>query len=67
MAGEARKLVDFLGLDWNVACLSFRNNPRRVTTASQVQVRQDIYRSSVGRWRNYERQLQPLREIIGAG
>ena len=67
VAGEARKLVDFLGLDWHVACLSFSDNPRRVTTASQVQVRQDIYRSSVGRWRNYERQLQPLRKIIEAG
>ncbi|MCH8931120.1 MAG: sulfotransferase, partial [Proteobacteria bacterium] len=67
VAGEAGKLVDFLGLDWNDACLSFRDNPRRVTTASQVQVRQDIYRSSVGRWRNYERQLQPLRKIIEAG
>ena len=67
VAGEARKLVDFLELDWDDACLSFRDNPRQVTTASQIQVRQDIYRSSVGRWRNYERQLQPLREIIGAG
>ncbi len=64
VAGETRKLVDFLQLDWDDACLSYQDNPRQVTTASQVQVRQGIYRSSVGRWRNYERQLQPLREII---
>ena len=65
VAGEARKLIEFLGLEWDEACLSFHDNPRQVTTASQVQIRQNIYQSSVGRWRNYERQLQPLREIIG--
>lgn len=64
VGGEARRLVNFLQLDWDDACLSFRDNPRQVTTASQVQVRQEIYRSSVGRWRSYERQLQPLLEII---
>ncbi|MCZ6560542.1 MAG: sulfotransferase [Gammaproteobacteria bacterium] len=64
VAGEARKLVEFLRLEWDDACLSFHDNPRQVTTASQVQVHQEIYQSSVGRWRNYERQLQPLREII---
>ncbi|MCZ6879602.1 MAG: sulfotransferase [Gammaproteobacteria bacterium] len=67
VAGEARKLVDFLGLDWDDACLSYSDNLRQVTTASQVQVRQDIYRSSVGRWRNYQRQLRPLQEIIETG
>ncbi|MCZ6500195.1 MAG: sulfotransferase, partial [Gammaproteobacteria bacterium] len=67
VAGEARKLVDFLGLDWDDACLAYSDNPRQVTTASQVQVRQDIYRSSVGRWRNYQRQLRPLQEIIETG
>ena len=45
----ARRLVDFIGLAWNPACLAFHTAERAVRTASQWQVRQPVYRRSAGR------------------
>jgi tetratricopeptide (TPR) repeat protein len=56
----ARKLIDWCGLDWDPACLSFHETKRTVRTASAAQVRQPIYRRAVARWKNYERELGPL-------
>jgi tetratricopeptide (TPR) repeat protein len=60
LEGHARRLIDFLGLDWDPACLEFYSTRRVVRTASQMQVRQPIYSHSVGRWKNYESMLRPL-------
>ena len=61
---QARRLLDFCGLEWDPACLSFHETKRAVRTASISQVRQPIYRSSVERWRRYEPWLGPLREAL---
>jgi len=63
---EARRLVAFLGLDWDAACLEFHRIERPVRTASAVQVRQPLYATSVGRWRAVARQLGPLLDILNA-
>ena len=60
LPGEARRLLDFCDLDWHPGCLEFHRSKRPVFTASNIPVRQRIYASSVGRWRRYEDQLQPL-------
>ncbi len=60
LEAEARRMIDFLGLDWNPACLDFQATRRVVRTASLVQVRQPVHSRSIGRWRNYESHLQPL-------
>jgi tetratricopeptide (TPR) repeat protein len=57
---DARRMIDFLGLEWDPACLDFHSTRRVVRTASLVQVRTPIYTHSVGRWRNYEASIQPL-------
>ena len=57
---NARRLVDFLGLEWDPACLEFHKTRRVVKTASMVQVRQPLYTHSVGRWRHYEQSLEPF-------
>jgi tetratricopeptide (TPR) repeat protein len=62
---QARRLVDYLGLPWDARCLDFHDNRRLVRTASVAQVRRPIYRSSVARWRAYERRLAPLAAIVG--
>jgi len=62
---ETRRLLDFLGLPWNDACLRFFENRRAVNTASITQVRQPIYRSSIGRARSVQRHLQPLIHVLG--
>jgi tetratricopeptide (TPR) repeat protein len=58
-----RRILEFLGLPWDERCLEFHRTPRAVTTASVWQVRQKIYRTSVERWRNYEKFLGPLRAL----
>ncbi|HEX9771782.1 MAG TPA: sulfotransferase [Kiloniellales bacterium] len=63
--GTCRQILAFLGLDWDPACLEFHQSTRYVKTASRDQVSKPIYRSSVGRWRNYETHLGPLKEALG--
>ena len=64
LESQARRLVGFCGLDWNVACLRFHEHRRTVRTASLAQVRRPIYASSVGRWRHYEKYLDPLKQAL---
>jgi len=61
---ETRRLLDYCGLEWDERCLNFTEAERTVKTASILQVRQPMYRSSVGRWRRYEKHLQPLLEAL---
>jgi len=65
LEGEARRIVEFCGLPWDDRCLFFHRTERSVRTASVTQVRQPIYRSSIARWRRYEKHLAPLIEAIG--
>ena len=62
---EARKLIEFLGLAWEPACLEFFKTERAVQTLSAWQVRQPLYSSSVGGWRHYAKHLGPLCEALG--
>lgn len=62
--GHARRIIDFLGLEWEPACLEFHEKDRRVLTPSAWQVRQPIYSSSVGRWKRFEDHLGPLFEAL---
>ncbi len=65
LEAEARRIVDFCGLPWDERCLSFHQAERTVRTASVTQVRQPIYRSSMQRWRRYEKHLAPLIAALG--
>jgi hypothetical protein len=62
-----RRMIGFCGLDWQDACLFFEKNTSPLLTASAAQVRQPIYKSSVGLWRHYEEELQPLIRILREG
>lgn len=64
LEGEARKLLAAMDLMWEPAVLEFHQNEQATMTGSAVQVRQKIYASSVGRWRNYEDELQPVADIL---
>ncbi len=59
-----RKIIEFMGLDWEEACLTPEANDRPVRTPSQWQVRQPVYRSSVDRWRNYEPWLGAFKSLL---
>lgn len=61
---ESRKLIAHCGLDWEERCLDFENQERVVATASQWQVRQPIYKSSVKRWMNYAPHMAELAKSL---
>jgi Flp pilus assembly protein TadD len=61
---QARRLIDYLELPWQDACLEFHRAQGPVATASAVQVREPVYARSVARWRRYDRQLAPMIETL---
>ena len=60
LKGHARRMIEFVGLEWDPACLEFQATRRIVRTPSQMQVRQPIHSNSVGRWRHYQASLEPM-------
>lgn len=64
-AGTARRLVEFIGLPWDDACLRPHDNRRIAFTRSIDQVRRPLFGSSIARWRRYERHLGPLLDALG--
>jgi tetratricopeptide (TPR) repeat protein len=61
---EARRIVAFCGLPWDPACLAFHEARRPVRTASNLQVRQPLYRNAVGRAQPFIPYLEPLMEAM---
>jgi len=61
----SREIVEFCGLRWDDNCLEFYKSQRPVQTASALQVRRKIYKTSVDRWKRYEKYLTPLLETMG--
>ena len=64
--GETQRLLAFCGLDWEETCMQFQSNAAPTTTASAVQVRRPLYDTAIAQWRNYARQLEPLRQQLRA-
>jgi tetratricopeptide (TPR) repeat protein len=62
---EIRRLLDYLGLPFEQACLDFHQNRRPVRTASAEQVRRPINRAGIGRWKPFEPWLGPLEAALG--
>jgi tetratricopeptide (TPR) repeat protein len=66
--GQTRQLLAKLGLKFEPVCLEFDKNEAATATASSVQVREKIHSRSIRRWKHFEKELQPLRDILeGAG
>jgi tetratricopeptide (TPR) repeat protein len=65
LEGSLRRILDFCGLRFELACLEFHKTERNVRTASSEQVRQPISREGVDQWRNYEPWLGPLKNGLG--
>jgi len=60
-----RSILEFCGLPWEDACLDFHKSARVVKTASYDQVRRPVYKGSVGRWKNYSKNIAPLKKALG--
>ncbi|MCA9303521.1 MAG: sulfotransferase [Phycisphaerales bacterium] len=61
---HVRELLEHIGLEFDSACMEHHKNKQSVHTASIGQVRQPIYKSSRERWRNYEKHIGPMLEIL---
>jgi len=61
---EAKKIVTYCDLEWHPNCANFWKTERTVATASMMQVRKPIYKTSIGRWKKYEKFLEPLIKIL---
>jgi tetratricopeptide (TPR) repeat protein len=64
-AAWSKRIVEFVDLPWDARCLDYHRTERRVATFSNWEVRQPIFRSSMGRWKNYREFLRPLIEALG--
>lgn len=62
---NARAIIEYLGLNWEDGVMDRANSQRSVRTISVWQVRQPVYQSSKGKWRNYEKHLGPLIDALG--
>ena len=62
---EIRRLLDFVGVPFDPACLDFHKNKRAVHTPSAEQVRRPINRDGLDQWRHYEPWLDPLKKALG--
>jgi tetratricopeptide (TPR) repeat protein len=63
--GEIRRMLDYLGVPFDPACLEFHKNKRAIRTPSAEQVRRPINRDGVDVWKNYEPWLGPLKAALG--
>ena len=61
---ETRRLLAHCDLEWDPDCLRFHQSKAPSTTASSTQVRQPVYSSSVGKWQNYQQQLQSTQDKL---
>lgn len=62
--GEMRRLLEFVGEEWDPRCLDFHKSERVTRTASYAQVSQPLYRSSQERWRLYRKHLEPVIPVL---
>lgn len=65
LEAQVRRILDYLGLAFEPACLDFHNTERAVRTASSSQVRQPLNRKGLGAWRPFEKHLDPLKIALG--
>lgn len=65
LEGSARRVVASVGLAFHPACLEFDKQRRMASTLEPEQAGRNVYDTSIGRWRNYERHLGPLIEALG--
>jgi hypothetical protein len=66
-SNQARRIIGYLDLKWDDACLEPHKQKRAVLTASKMQVIQPIYKTSVKAWQRYSQELEPLIEGLKKG
>jgi len=62
---KIKELINFIDVDWNESCLEHHKSKRTIMTPSYDQASKPIYKDSLNRWKNYEKHLSPLIEVLG--
>ena len=62
---QVRRILDYCGLEFEDSCINFYETDRSVRTPSSEQVRQPIYQSGIEQWKNFESNLDPLKQALG--
>ncbi len=62
---KSKEIIDFLGLEWDPACLEFHSQDFAAMTLSSIQVRKPMTSKSVARWKRFEKHLGALKEGLG--
>jgi len=65
LESQVRRMLEFLGLEFEPACVEFHRTKRSVRTASSEQVRRPIYRQGIAQWRHFEPWLDELKHALG--
>ena len=65
LEGEVRRMFDYLGLPFELACLEYYKNDRAFNSFSNEQVRRPIFREGLDRWKNYEPWLGQMKAALG--
>ena len=66
MTGTARRVLEFLGLEWSDDVLAYREaaRSRTISTPSYRDVGEGLYGRAVGRWRRYDDRLAPVLPVL---
>ena len=62
---EIRRLLDYIGVPFDEACVRFHETQRSVRTPSSQQVRQPLRAEFAGQWKAFESELDPLKDALG--
>jgi tetratricopeptide (TPR) repeat protein len=62
---QIRRMLDYIGVPFDEACVRFHDTKRSVRSASAEQVRRPIQADATELWRAYEAHLGPLKTALG--
>lgn len=67
LEGNARKVLDFLGLDWSESVMDYDRHAREKVVRSPTAnaVTEKVHTRAKNRWKNYEKHLEPVFETLG--
>lgn len=66
LPAAARRVLDFLGVSWDASVLEYQEHARNkpIRSPSYADVAKPLFKSAIGRWRSYERFLEPFQEKL---
>ena len=66
LESTARRTLEFLDVPWDASVLGFDKHAatKVVRSPTYADVKKPVYRGAMGRWRNYQKYLEPYLEKL---